>query len=281
MSNHFDIAVAWRIYPLVSKTPLVHPNDKFRLVKTSLLSFKNSMKGLKVSFFFILDGCPKEYATWIKEEFATEKISFIETDKIGNLKTFEKQIEVLSSQTDSDILYFAEDDYLYRPDLFHKLVEFIKNGEGDFATGYVHNDIFHHPIHDHSIKIKYRYDQFWMQINSTCLSFITSKRVLEQTKNVFLTYTKGNNDCSLWLVLTKTHILNPFSWWRFKGNRECIGILKVAVKRSFKYFFTGKKYSLWVSYPAICTHLEKGLESPGIDWQQLAIQTENTKDASK
>jgi hypothetical protein len=280
MEKPFEIAVAWRIYPGVSKSPIIHPANKLKLVQTSLLSFIQSAGRLKISYYFILDGCPPEYSLLIRKLFGSEKFSIIETSSIGNLKTFEKQVEILTTQTDADVVYFAEDDYLYRPGLFHKLYEVILNKEADFASCYAAKDIFTHPIHAHKRNVMFARNYFWIEANSTCLTFITLKSTLEKTKKLFLTYSKGNNDCALWLVLTKKHILNPFAWLRFLGNKECMGILKVAVKRSFIYFFTVRKYSLWIPLPAIGTHLEMGLESPGIDWVKLAGEIENTADKS-
>jgi len=265
-----DLAVALRIYPLISKNPIIHSNNKFELVKTSLMSFKTSLKGLQVFFYFILDGCPFEYKTLIRDIFKNDDYIIYETDSIGNLATFKKQIEILTTQNYSEIVYFAEDDYLYQPNLFYKLIDIVKSGNADFATCYAHNDLFTHPIHNHKRKVKYINDHFWMEANSTCLTFITKKSTLIKTQKIFLTYINGNNDCSIWLTLTKKHVLNPNSWFRFFNNKECIGIIKVAVKKSLFYYLTSPKYSLWVSYPAIGTHLEQHTESPGYDWIELA-----------
>lgn len=223
-----------------------------------------------------MDGCPPQYKTLIDTLFSAESVFIIETNAVGNLKTFAKQVELLAAQTFADVVYFAEDDYLYRPGLFYKMVELIKKKEADFASCYLHRDIFTHPVHQQEKKIKLFADHVWIKVVSTCLTFITSKETLNKTKDVFLTYAKGNNDCSLWLTLTKKHILNPLSWLRMLGNKECAGILKVAVKKSLWYYFTTKKYSLWVPVPAIGTHLEKGLESPGIDWIKIAGNLETT-----
>jgi len=280
MSHTYDIAVAWRIYPRVSKVPILYAGDKFRMVRTSLLSFKESAEGLKISYYFLLDGCPPEYTALLQELFAGEKMVIIDTPSLGNLNTFAKQIEILTKQDDAELVYFAEDDYLYRPGLFKNIYELVRNKEADFASAYLHNDVFTHPIHRHKRMVKYSGGQFWLSANSTCLTFLTSKATLLETKNVFLTYQKGNNDCALWLVLTKTHIFNPFAWLRFMGDKECFGILKMSVKYSFNYYFTTRRYSLWMPYTAICTHLEKGSESPGTDWLAVAKRIEE-KDPAK
>ncbi len=270
MALPFDIAIAWRIYPGVSKTPIIHRDSKYRLVRTSLLSFRASAAGLSISYYFILDGCPPEYEQLINEIFVGEKLTVIHTPRIGNLPTFQKQIDILLGQADAEVVYFAEDDYLYMPGEFKAMKELLATAKDvDFVSGYAANDIFTHPIHKHKRDVRYAAGKFWMTANSTCLTFMTTRTVLAATRKIFQTYVKGNNDCALWLVLTKTHILNPFAYIRYSGNKECFGILKMAVKYSFRYFLS-RKYTLWVPLPAICTHLESGLETPGTDWIGLA-----------
>ena len=271
MNEQFDIAVAWRIYPGVSKTPIIYPADKFELVKTSLRSFLASARDLRIRYFFILDGCPPEYRQLIETLFAGEAFSIIETPAIGNHGTFAKQVELLATQTDAGIVYFAEDDYLYLPgELKHLHAFMTAEKEADFVSGYVAADIFRHPIHQHKRITKYADGKLWFTVNSTCLTFMTRVEVLREIKSLLLTYSKGNNDCAVWLVITKTHILRPFSYMRLMGHRESFGILKMAVKYSLQYFFTTRRYKLWVPFPAVCTHLEKGNESPGIDWIQIS-----------
>lgn len=275
MAEKYDIAVAWRIYPGVSKTPLIHGDNKLQLVTTCLRSFVISARGLRVSYYFILDGCPPAYRHMIEGLGVGGKLTFIELPGEGNLATFARQVEILRTQEDADIVYFAEDDYLYVPDQFHKLVDLIRTGRCDFASCYLHRDIFTHPIHDHKRRVMYEADTCWLQVSSTCLTFITSRSTLQQTAKVLLTYSKGNNDCAMWLVLTKTHIWNPWAWIRYLRKPDCAGIMKVAVKRSFLYFFLPRRYSLYVPFPAIGTHLEKGCESPGADWVKLAGEIDN------
>ena len=273
----YDLAVAWRIYPGVSKTPLIYPKNKFNLVSVCLKSFLASASNLEVKYYFLLDGCPKEYNQLINELFKDKAVEIIETPSLGNLATFKMQIDILSKQADADLVYFAEDDYLYVPNEFHKMVSLVRDNKAvDFASCYLHTDTFTHPIHQH----KKNYIDFaghqWQSDSSTCLTFMTTKKTLLETSDLLSTYSKGNNDCALWLVMTKTFIYNPLKYLQFYfTHKESYRILKVAVKRSFKYFFNRKKYSLYVPIPAIGTHLEKDLVSPDINWIDIAKQVNN------
>ena len=271
----YDLAVAWRIYPGVSKTPIIHSSDKFQLVRTCLLSFLKSTEGLRIKYHFILDGCPESYDKLIEELFFGQAFTIIKVDKIGNLATFALQVKILMKQHDADLVYFAEDDYLYKPGEFKKMLAFIRAGNGvDFLSCYFSPDIYNHPIHDHQRKIKEADGDLWVTASSTCMTFLTSKKILAETYQVLLTYSKGNNDCALWLVLTKTHIFNPLRYLKYFSldDKESLNIMKVAVKYSFRYFFSFKRYQLWIPYPGIGTHLEKGLVMYPDDWINLAAE---------
>ena len=275
MTKTYDVAVAWRIYPGVSKTPIIHSDNKLALVRTSLKSFKLSVGNLRVSYFFILDGCPPQYTEIIEQLFAAEKYTVLAMDKVGNFATFGKQIELLLGQNDSDAVYFAEDDYLYRPGKFVKALEMLKKDDVDFVSTYTHMDVFTHPIHDHPRKTKLVGEELWFTASSTCLTFLTSKKVLEETKKIFYKFVYDNiYDCSLWLIITKEHMLSRKSWNKLGQHDECKRILKKAVKKGSLSYYTTRKYFLWMPLHAIATHLEEGLESPFIDWKKLAGEIE-------
>jgi hypothetical protein len=62
MGDHrFDLAVAYRVYPGISKEPAVHADDKLRLAELCLRSFKEALGTLRVKVWALLDGCPPEY----------------------------------------------------------------------------------------------------------------------------------------------------------------------------------------------------------------------------
>lgn len=275
MTAPFDLAVAWRIYPGVSKKPLIHSDDKFALVRTSLRSFQQSAQGLKISHHFILDGCPPEYEELIHSLFANEKHAIINTPKIGNARTFAKQIELLLAQSDADVVYFSEDDYLYRPGEFGKLHRLITSDPAvDFVSCYCHRDIFTHPLHQHERTVKYAADHMWMGDSSTCLTFMTTKRVLEETREQFLTYCAGSWDCSVWLGLTRTHLLNPAAYLKYRNHPESKRILRMAWKFGWRRWPFLRKYSLYVPFPGIGTHLEEQFVSPETDWLAVARAVE-------
>ena len=57
----YDLVIAYRIYPTVSKVPPAYPTDKYKLSELCLKSFREATAGLRVKMHVILDNCPKEY----------------------------------------------------------------------------------------------------------------------------------------------------------------------------------------------------------------------------
>ena len=50
--------------------------------------------------------------------FDKQDLELIHLPKAGNRATFGQQIKILSEQTDSELVYFAEDDYFFFPNQF-------------------------------------------------------------------------------------------------------------------------------------------------------------------
>lgn len=270
MDDHeYDVAVCWRIYPGVSKDPIFYKEDKFKLAQLSFRSFLKSAEGLKIKYFILLDGCPPLFENIFTENIPPGDLEIIHTDNIGNRGTFQKQLEILLSQPDAPLVFFAEDDYLYRPMVFKDMIQFCRNNKlANFITPYDHLDYFDHPIHAgpwHEIN---GHKIVWRSVVSTCLTFLTSKDILVRSLPVFSTYRLGNTDCSIWVTLTRRYsILSMVRF--FFNNKECFLILKKAFKYSFRYFFAGKKFHLWSPVPSIATHLERDHIAPGVDWTKI------------
>jgi len=272
----YDLAVCWRIYPGVSKDPIFFKEDKFKLAQLSFHSFLKSAEGIRVKYFIVMDGCPSEFDNIFSASVPAEDMEFIRTDHIGNLATFEKQLDILSIQEDADLVYFAEDDYLYRPLAFADMIRFFKTHKPvDFITPYDHLDYYEHPVHLNVPETKAIVEGGvqWKQVVSTCLSFLTSKKVLAETMPVLETYLRENTDGSLWMTLTRKY--GPGSLIKFRfSHKETYFIMKKAMKYNFRKFVAGKRYHLWCPVPSIATHLESKHIAPGVDWEKVKAEVE-------
>lgn len=276
LSAKYDVTIAYRIYPRVSKSPFIHPDSKLKLTEAGIRTIRQSLGKVRAKFLFLLDNCPTEYTSMILNYFSPEDIIFFNYKRIGNLATFGKQIDLLLGQTHSEIVMFAEDDYVYRPHELAKAVALLKNHQSiDFVTPYDHLDSYLLPVHTrHRYEIISAEGLHWRTSASTCLTFLTTKTILRGTEKVFRSYCNGNWDSSLWFSLTKFNVLSLPSLPVFLRDGFIFKIiLKSWLHNPFQILF-GRKYKLWQPLPSIATHMEKISLAPGIDWTKVVSESE-------
>ena len=265
----YDIAVAYRIYPKVSKVPAVFPNDKLKLAEFCLKSFKDSLGSLKVRMFVLLDNCPPSYENLFKRYFAEDDLELIKLNGVGNRATFDTQINILLQQNFSEIIYFAEDDYLYLPNQFESMVKFLREErQVDFVSPYDHLDYYVQDFHQ-QIKnsIKFYDERHWRTAAYTCLTFLTTKTMLEKTRNVFESYTRGAGDQNLWMSLTKYKLFNLLVMLQYyRTNKSFLVLILHAWKFGWRQILFGKRRNLWVPIPGIATHMQSTRIAPTFTW---------------
>jgi hypothetical protein len=272
----YDLAVAYRIYPRVSRPARDLPfgDDKYRLSEVCLRSFKESLGSLRVRMWALLDGCPPEYEVMFRKYFDDSELVILRLDSVGNLRTFATQIQVLLDQSDADLVYFAEDDYFYLAHQFSSMIEFLtSDSEVHFLSPFDHLDCYRLALHRTPKWIKTYAGRHWRTASSTCLTFLTRKETLAQYGAVFQSYAQGNFDSSLWLSLTKQRVCNPsFLIRSFLGGSFEWKIIAKAWLHCWRQILLGKKLKLWVPIPAIATHLDTRSFSPGVDWRDLIAE---------
>ncbi len=266
-----DLAIAYRIYPGVSKVPPVYSDDKFKLSELCLRSFKQSLAGLSVKIWVILDGCPDEYVDLFKKYFNEEELEFVIAGGIGNARTFGKQINILLEQSDADFIYFAEDDYFYLPGQFEEMIGLMKGNSGiDFVSPYDHPDYYELGLHNLEYDVLPYGNRKWRTSPTTCMTFLTTKAVLMQSAAVLKTYTRNNYDASLWLALTKKRISNPLLFLKYLfTDFEMVRIYIKGWYYCWRQILFGKKFVLRTPLPSIATHMDSKHLAPSIDWYKL------------
>jgi hypothetical protein len=268
----YDVAVAYRIYPKMSKPTSALPfgNDKHLLSEVCLKSFKDSLAGLRTKMWVLLDGCPPEYRDLFLQHFRAEDLVFVELDHVGNQATFEKQIDILLSQQDAEVVYFAEDDYFYLPAQFSALLRFLSaNPAVHFVSPYDHPDCFRMELHRGATSLTMFERRYWSSAGSTCLTFLTTRGTLRKTQHVFRTYTRGNHDSSLWLSLSKRAVFSTSKVLRCAVNKEERGQARIVARawlQGWRQILFGRRWNLWMPIPGIATHLDAGGIPPSVDW---------------
>lgn len=275
LQKEYDIAIAYRIYPLVSKETAIYSDNKFLLSEFCLYSFAKSLKKIKAKIFVILDKCPPEYDNLFKKYLDGFDYELIHKDGIGNAGTFNMQMDILLNQNYSEIIYFAEDDYFYLENAFSLMHSYIKSGKVDFITPYDHPDYYELKFHNYKNEID-NDEHKWRRVIATTMTFMTTKQNLLKTKKVFDSYLKNNSDASLWASISGN---------QFKSFKYIIkNILKD--KSNLKYFlksyyynpiatFFKEKYRLMSPIPSLAVHMEKKYLSPNIDWYQIFEKTKS------
>jgi hypothetical protein len=270
-----DLAIAYRIYPGMSKKSAFFSTDKLKLSEMCLRSFRAALGGLQARIWVLLDGCPPEYETLFRDTFPDQKLEILRLNKIGNRPTFSLQLDLLTKQKDAQYVYFAEDDYFYLPNALEKMISFMRENEDvDFVTPYDHPDSYYTSSRFERHLVRPFAGRYWRTASSTCLTFLTSRKILTETQFLFRTFSHGNRDCPVWLALTqKLELANL--------RVHCSSVFRFTVWiQTFLWghwaVFFRRRYRLWVSMPTLATHMESAFLSPLIDWQALFSEYEQS-----
>lgn len=267
----YDLAICYRIYPKVSKVPPIFQTDKLKLAELCLSSFKVALGDLRYKIIVLLDNCPPSFEELFQRYFDKNEIEIIRLKNAGNPGSFGKQCEVLLNQNYSEYIYFAEDDYFYLPEAFKKMLEAIQSRrEMHFLSPY------YHPDYDNLLLHKYKSEQieisniYWKAVATTTMTFMTTKNILNAALKTFLTYTKKNNDNSIWLSLTKKNIYNPYIYfyYLFKNWTIFKALIKIWFYTPFETI-SKRGYNLWIPKKTLATHMESNFLSLGEDWSEL------------
>lgn len=268
------IAIAYRIYPGISKKPAYFHNDKRKMSELCFASLMNSLGELDYHIWVILDKCPKDYESIFLKHCPKEKLTFIHDEGIGNALTFEHQIRILLEQDFSDSIMFAEDDYFYRFNAIHEGVEFLsEQPDAHFVTLFDHGNYYTLPLHAFKGESVAKGITTWRTVNSTCLTFLTTKEHVCDVKSVFLTYKKKNYDASIWLTITKLGLWSGALWKEVFRDSLHIRIVVKTFLFGVLHLILGKRKKLWCPYPSLSTHLEEKDLSPDVEWEILFRKT--------
>ncbi len=265
----YDLVIVYRICPKMSKNPAGNFENKFEFSKFCLNSFKEALTGINFKLYALLDNCPKEYEELFTNNFDKENLEIIHTS-LGNKRTFEKQIEILSTQNESDVVYFAEDDYFYIKNI-KIMVDFIKSGKADFVTPYEHPACY---TEGHIIKneVEIFEGQKYITVQHACLTFMTTKENLIKNKRYFLIFSRWfGSDFVVWgsITLGRTY----FGYFKLLFSLKNYSIINLKVYGSMflfaiHRFIFNKKYKLFMPVHSLATHMEKDQLGPGIDWNK-------------
>jgi len=247
-------------------------NDKYTFSKKCLESLRTALSGLTFKMYTILDNCPNEYEKLFTDLFPIENLKIIHTS-LGNKGTFKKQIEILSNQNDSNIVYFAEDDYFYLKDL-KNMVDFIKSKKADFVTPYEHPACYTdgHIIKNEEVIFE---GQKYLTVQHACLTFMTTKENLIKNKRYLLIFSNWfGSDFVVWGTITLGSTY--FKYFKLLFNIKNYSVINFKVYSSMFFFawhrfIINKKYKLFMPVGSLASHMEKNQLAPGVDWNKYFL----------
>ena len=288
--KQYDIAIAFRCYPWISKTPKYRSTDKLAMITWWLKSMVKCLWDLNTKFFIIADGISDSWKEEIIQSLWECDYEYIYTDHIWNNWTYGKQIDILLNQSDSEIVYFAEDDYLYNiydNQWFEEWIKLLREKKADFISLFDHRGIYNRNMHKYKKNYIITENKIWKTEVSTCCTFMTTKKTLWKTKNILLKYTKWCWDYPMWIILTKINAFRIFDidysdkiWLpqnkkpriiqklvrNFPGEFVSLVMAYVYWRKDILFW---KKYKLYIPTPSTCTHLEKEDIAPLINWDKV------------
>ena len=258
--------------------PPIFAEDKLKLVEFCLKSFKASLGNLRAKMWVVLTA-PPEYEKLFRAVWPQEDLVVLNVGKIGNPRSLQKQIDILTTQTDAELVFAAEDDYFYLPGKFQSAVEFLRgNPDTSFISLYDHPDNYVIPFQQFlpPAKAQKSGGLYWYSRAATTHTFLTRKATLQKCRKVFRAFFWGSDtvwgsdtDTAHWLALTKTKIFNlPMFLKSLVMYRYWAACMVLAWIFRWRQILFGERYTLWTPSPSIATHMIAGLEAPGVDWRK-------------
>lgn len=302
MQKKYDVAIALRTYAGTkpSRNRPLFGDNKYKMVDLCLKSFKDSLGSLKIKLWAIFDKCPQEWDDLFRKYFNRKELKIIKLKRSGEIPSLKSAMDILIKQKASEIVFMAEDDYFYLPNQFEKMVKFIQSDlEVDFITPYDHLDHYTRDFHKYPSYIKVFGGRHWRTISTTCNTFLTTKKILIKTRNIFINSYMAKNlfsksiftkigllnrifydfiqpprDSDVWLSLTKQDIFNLFKIFMFRfRNRGIFDIYFRAWRFNWRQILFGNTWKLWCPIPSIATHMERRVLAPTIDWDEMFKKT--------
>jgi len=268
----YDLAVAMRVYPKPSASrPSVFAEDKFKLVEFCFRSFKESLGGLRVKLWVLLNQCPSEYEAMFRRLWPAEDLVFKYYPGVPPGTTIHEQSRTLMEQTDAELVYFAEDDYFYLPGQLQLAIDFFRaNPDADFISPYEHPDNYTLDLHALPQERRSFSGKEWRTSVSTTHTFMTRRSILVESRRLFLTFNnRTNHDLAMWMALTKKRVFNPVKFLAWLPTHK---FWSASIALAWYFFWRqilfGRRYKLWMPHTALATHMVATLEAPDVNWRE-------------
>ncbi|WP_428235437.1 hypothetical protein [Gracilimonas sp.] len=222
--------------------------------KHCLISFIHSVQALpdknRGDLIFLNDG---NIDSSIIEIMETVNSSIETLEGVGNSPSlrFAHHLVLKSNWPEEDLVYFAEDDYLYRNEAFQYMLHAAEDiSEAHYFTLYDHPDRYtrNDDVNDGLSKILKSRDLHWRTVESTCQSYGVRLQSFKK---------------DWWIHKIGTSLGTPRGREMFR-----------AVQGIGKYFWKYPKHPVISPIPSYATHMEKKFMAANIDWARVAQKSQ-------
>ena len=244
--------------------------------RVALASFLESLARVEVvgDVHFLCDGPVSE------DLVATMRArgAIVELPGLGNSGSYRRALAMLHEPprwSDDDLVYFAEDDYLYRPEALAEMVTAAHEiVAASFFTPYDHPDYQSTPVHQRFRRL-HRKELWnvgstrWRSVRSTTMTFGARVGPMRAAAGIHELGTRGPGprDFETWSALQST---SPrFLVARTVGHSDALDTVSLlrALPRCFE-----RRDLLVAPEPSLATHLEDPWLAVGGDWEALAAR---------
>lgn len=255
-TDGFDIELVVRVYPGISKTPVLS-GTKLETFGKCFSSLVEATRSLHTKIHVIYDNCPEDFAELVRATVAgADTLEEYFLDGAGNEETFRLQRRILA-KSDAKLVGLVEDDYIFAATSISELADFAKNDDyAGFYTIFNSSDYYRLDLHEYKSKIKFNNGRYWRNVSSTTLTFFASPALLRRFDKVFKSFDYGNYDHTLWLVITKRYLGNFLLCLMLRPTKKKFIRLYKLIKYSPFVNFRHKA-DLWVPIPGLGAHLEE------------------------
>lgn len=251
--------LVYRLYPgeNAKRRPTFH--SKLLCLRSAVQSLVR-VPGARLLLLVDADELPSAFAALLPSDLPVERLFL---GGIGNGPTYQRQLELLEELPPEDVVYLSEDDYLYRPEAFPRLVGAVEAlPEVDYFGLYDHPDRYERTDDARPAarrQVWYAEDSHWRWAESTCMSFGARVATLEADRALHRGFVVAGDNYS-----------NPLTRWRNYDDR---GMWR-KLQGVGRYRWRRPRRVLATALPSLSCHMDTSFLAPGVDWSAVARAVE-------
>lgn len=261
----YDPRLLLRVWCRYTDKPSTKPRPPWFTKQTCLSSLLESLEQVTehlASLTVVVDG-PVSHDL---RDLLDGRARMVTSSRGGKCRTFGEVLRIaIAESAPGEIVYFAEDDYLYAPDAFAALLEAAREmNDVDYFTLYDHPDRYSGA--ERAFSRTTVGARSWYGVPSTCLTFAARIEALRRDRWLFYAASRTPGLDSR--VLRQAAVR---AGWRTPMDELSWHL--VLRERQRKPWSRPMQRRLLSPVPGLATHCESGVVSEGVDWERIALNS--------